>query len=414
MENTNASVTLFLDTRKEKKDGTYPVKLTVYFEGAKRRYSTGFDLTKADWEKMNTSNLRDDNLKIAKRKLFAKKEKAEKIIDQMEVFAFDEFHNVFFHEKKARQSSDLKALFDEYIQTLENSGRVGSSGLYQTTINSLLAFRPNLKVNHITKEFLAEFEAYMLTRKVSQKSSKTISPTTIGIYMRHLRTIINIAISKKILSADKYPYKGYAIPSSRNVKKSLSAAHIKKLLNYQTDDVDLRKGIDFWIFSYISNGINFTDICNLRPENIQGGFFSFFRAKTKNTKKRDRRPIKVPLTPETKAIIDRWRNTDPSNPYLFPILKAGLSPMQEKYKIQDFIWKVNKAMNSIAAELGFEGKIGTYVARHSHSTILKRSGASTEMIKENLGHSSVVTTENYLDDFEDDLKIELARKLTEL
>jgi integrase len=36
------------------------------------------------------------------------------------------------------------------------------------------------------------------------------------------------------------------------------------------------------------------------------------------------------------------------------------------------------------------------------------------MIKENLGHASVLTTENYLDDFEDEVKKEYARKLTDL
>jgi site-specific recombinase XerD len=41
------------------------------------------------------------------------------------------------------------------------------------------------------------------------------------------------------------------------------------------------------------------------------------------------------------------------------------------------------------------------VARHSHATVLKRNGAPLSMIKENLGHSSIATTESYLDDFAD-------------
>jgi integrase len=71
-------------------------------------------------------------------------------------------------------------------------------------------------------------------------------------------------------------------------------------------------------------------------------------------------------------------------------------------------------MKGVAEAIGYDGVINTYAARHSHSTILKRSGASTEMIKENLGHASVLTTENYLDDFEDEVKKEYARKLTDL
>jgi site-specific recombinase XerD len=54
----------------------------------------------------------------------------------------------------------------------------------------------------------------------------------------------------------------------------------------------------------------------------------------------------------------------------------------------------------------------TYVARHTFSTVLKRSGASTEYIQEALGHSDIKTTENYLDSFEKDVKKEFAQRLT--
>ncbi len=47
-------------------------------------------------------------------------------------------------------------------------------------------------------------------------------------------------------------------------------------------------------------------------------------------------------------------------------------------------------------------------------TILKRKGISSEFIKESLGHSSLVTTENYLDSFTDDVKLEYANLLTDL
>jgi len=42
----------------------------------------------------------------------------------------------------------------------------------------------------------------------------------------------------------------------------------------------------------------------------------------------------------------------------------------------------------------------TYVARHSYATVLKRSGVSTSIISESLGHSSERVTQVYLDSFE--------------
>ena len=47
-----------------------------------------------------------------------------------------------------------------------------------------------------------------------------------------------------------------------------------------------------------------------------------------------------------------------------------------------------------------ELKISSYVARHSYATVLKRSGVSTSVISESLGHSSERVTQIYLDSFE--------------
>ena len=53
-------------------------------------------------------------------------------------------------------------------------------------------------------------------------------------------------------------------------------------------------------------------------------------------------------------------------------------------------------------------------ARHSYATVLKRKGASALIISENLGHSSLKTTENYLDSFTNDVKRETAALLRDL
>ena len=69
-------------------------------------------------------------------------------------------------------------------------------------------------------------------------------------------------------------------------------------------------------------------------------------------------------------------------------------------------------MKRILKTLGINKKATTYVARHTFSTVLKRSGASTEYIQEALGHTDVKTTENYLDSFGKEIKKEHAGRLT--
>jgi len=300
----------------------------------------------------------------------------------------------------------LQYWFEKYIAQLNQSGQIGTSISYKTTLNSINGFKKKLSLHDITPAFLLDYENYML------KDGKSVS--TVGIYMRQLRAIINQAIDANVISSDKYPFKKYQIPAGRNIKKALSEADLNKLLTYNPKSADKQKAIDFWLFSYLCNGMNFADIIELKPENINGNYLHFIRVKTKRTKKKDLRPIRVGLNPKAIDIIKRQKNTVPANPYLFPVLEKDLTPLTTKHRCQRFIKWVNNKMESIRKELKIEQKIGTYSARHSFSTVLKRKGVSTEFIKESLGHSSSVTTENYLDSFTDDVKLEYANLLTQL
>jgi integrase/recombinase XerD len=403
---SSATVTRFLDNRRKKNNrDAFPVKLTVYYQGQKKRYKTGVDVSLEDFKKFSQPNLRDDKLKTKRRKIELEIVKAQTIIDKLASFSFEAFEENYLERKGVRQGSTVQELFISYIKQLEENEQIGTAISYRSTMNSLNAYKKGLKVTDVTFAFLKEYERHLL--------HESLSLSTVGIYIRQLRRIINVAINDGIISSDKYPFKGYTIPASRNIKKALNENQVIALLNYETEDYHKRRALDFWLFSYVCNGINMADICLLTKDRIQGDFFHYFRAKTKNTKKKDLRPIKVPLVHLSRNVIERWGNVADSN-YVFPILHEGLTAKQIKYKIQDFIYYVNKHMKLVAADLGIEGNIGTYVARHTHCTILKRRGVSTEFIKENLGHSSVITTESYLSDFSDDAKIQYAALLTNL
>jgi site-specific recombinase XerD len=54
----------------------------------------------------------------------------------------------------------------------------------------------------------------------------------------------------------------------------------------------------------------------------------------------------------------------------------------------------------------------TNFARHSFSTVLKRSGVPIEMISEQLGHTSLKTTQIYLGSFENTQKRDITKFLT--
>jgi integrase/recombinase XerD len=406
MEMNRATATLLLDKRSAKKSGHYPLKLTIYCKPDKKRYRTNIDLTQEEWEKINSSRLKDDRLKELKYRIHSMLNKANEVLNSMSAFSFVEFERNFFKNAISREGMKLSSLFNEYISELKTQGRVGTESAYKTTYNSLVKFKGDINISEIDSKYLTNYEDML--------KNEGKSPSTIGIYLRQLRTIINRAIKKGIIKQENYPFKGFEIPVSRNIKKALSDEELTKLLHFKPSTNEQKLAYDFWMFSYLCNGMNMVDILTLEKTNLDKNFLAFFRKKTLRTKKKDLRPIKVPLHSKALDILDRRRSKSTDSKFLFPYLREEMSPRTIKNKVQAFIKFVNSEMEGIKNELSIEKSCTTYTARHTFSTRLMRMGVSTQFIKESLGHSSVAVTENYLSDFSDEIKLSYVNYLTEI
>ncbi|TXJ24893.1 MAG: hypothetical protein E6Q24_15205 [Chitinophagaceae bacterium] len=403
MESAKVSVTFFLDASRPNSEGKCLIKLNVYCRPDKQRYPTVFHVSKEDWNKIRGPKLKDENLREIRDKLNALKKRAEKIIEGLNPFSFVAFEDAYLRNKATIKTTSLKVWFENYIAKLEAEERIGSAMCYTTAFNSLNEFRKNLHLQDITASFLNSYEIYMRENKKS--------PSTTGSYLRQLRAIIKLAIKKKVLSADNYPFEEYQIPATRNVKKALPNHELKKLLEYHPDDPEEYEALDYWILMYLLSGINPADVVRLLPSNIDGHYLNFYRFKTRYTKKKDLRPIKIGIPKRAIEIIERRRNTDPQNPYLFPILHAGMTAKQAKFKCQDFAKWINDMMEKVRSDLKINQKVRNNEARHTYATVMKRKKVDIVFIKETLGHSSLTTTELYLDSFPDETKVEYASML---
>ena len=61
----------------------------------------------------------------------------------------------------------------------------------------------------------------------------------------------------------------------------------------------------------------------------------------------------------------------------------------------------NKKLKEIFNFLKIEKNITFYTARHTFATTAIRNGVNINIIKQSLGHKSIKTTENYIEDFSD-------------
>jgi len=400
------SAQLLLVTRRVKRDGKYPVKIRVIFQRNYKDFPIGLDLTQEEFDGATHNHIKGKFRTVAN-KLNEKKSKADKIINDTGVFTFQKFADAF--NGRVKDAADIYPFFDEYIQTLNNDVRIKTAISYSTVRNSFKKYKNKIGFYDITPQFLNSYQAYQLQRG--------ISPTTIGIYVRTLRSIYNHAISLGVIKKDEsYPFgkRKYVIPAGRNIKKALSLQEVTKIYNYQTiPGTPEDKARDFWIFSYLCSGINFKDIAQLQNKNLDGDMLRFVRAKTKNTTRGDQSKLSCHLSEPARLIIEKWRSADrTSDAYLFPILSPRDDARQQVRRVAQLIKNTNKYMKRISEAVGLEKPANTYFTRHSAANILKRSGASIEQIQEALGHQSSTTTRAYLDSFDDDTKKELSTSLS--
>jgi integrase len=398
------SVSIPLDNRKEKDNEYYPIKYRVTYL-RKQVYYPCMDLTLDEYDKLHKS-VRGEYLLKTKKLIHDNFKKITDIIE--EIVIHDGFTIDGLNTRLSRGVKDsILSAFDNKIADLEAKGKVGSSVWYSCALNNMKSFtKKELKFADITVIWLKSYEAYLLKEKRTY--------TTISMYMRALRSIINEGKAHGIISQAQYPFVikkngKYSIPEGTGRKIALNTSQLMEVFNYQIFPDD-EKWRDLWVFSFYCNGANLNDILRFKYENIVGNCIEWFREKTIYQDK-EKRKIRAIITEEMKLIIDKYGNPDhkPGN-YIFPYLRDKLTPIEERKIIQNVTHTINKKMHKIGQALGY-GDITTYWTRHSWASISRKEGASMFSISKGMGHKNLKTTEIYLDSLSDDELIENAAKL---
>jgi len=287
----------------------------------------------------------------------------------------------------------VSMFYKELIEQYTRGDKCGNRLIYKGSFNSLKVFtngKLDIPFNEIDIAWLNKYEKWL--------RSKGNRETTISLLFRTLRSAYNKAIKAKCARKSDYPFDDYKINKfdTTTQKRAIAKTDVLKFTTEvqpigKQQYMELSK--DIFVFSYLCGGINFTDIANLTNENIQNGRLHYIRQKTKKL-------IKIGIPQEAMQIIEKYSKE--SKGYLFPILDS---------KIHKILGKVNKNLKLLAAQLGVEANLTTYVARHSFASVLKKSGVNIALISEALGHSDLATTQIYLDSFDNEQVDEAMKNL---
>jgi site-specific recombinase XerD len=409
----DCTITFYLDSRRPMKNDIYIVKLRVYAPalGKKKLYATSIKLSEQDFDKVFAKNPKGKFLDTAN-ELNKIKTNAINAAKDVIPFSFEKFEAAL--NTAPKNKADVIDCFNTAIAENKSFGRLGNADNYQNSLNSIKKFieaksgkkDQKLLFSEITTDWLQRYEEYM--------KEKGKSTTTISMYVRALRAIFNNAIEKGDISSKIYPFgkekTKYKVSSVKKVKKTLKQDELKKLFEATGSEEQLRAK-DFFFFSYNCSGMNFKDIANLTYGKIDGDRLKFFRKKTENTTS-EQTEISVYLTPFAHDVIKRYGNeNNGANTLIFNIITKDMSPVDKQKAIKNFTRSVNQGLKKLAKKVKIDENISTYYARHSFSTNAIRSGASMELVSEQLGHADLKTTQNYFSGFEDDSIEDLTKKL---
>ena len=290
------------------------------------------------------------------------------------------------------------------IEELKSEDRIGTMQFFKCTLVMVEEVGgKDIPFSAITVEWL---------QKCEKLWSKTRSVSTIGMHMRNIRTLMNEAKRAGVIKESQYPFgKGlFEIKTSIGRKKGLTKKQLKAIFDYKSGNETTNRYKDLWIFIYLCNGINPTDMLKLKFSDIVDGEICFVRQKTERTTK-NRKEIRATISVQMQAVIDKWGNKPLSDNYIFPYMKGNETAIEAKAITRDVVKRINKRMKLIGEELGI-GNITTYTARHSYATVLKRSGVNISYISESLGHTDLRTTEAYLASFEKEERTKNTNLLT--
>lgn len=391
-----ATVKLYLDQRRPKKDGTCPIKLNIHHFG-NIIVSTGIDVIPDEW---NGSEVTKGDKSYRQKNVSLRS-----IINRVDTLLLNlettgEIHHMTDQHLKKRINASLAArngvqkVFSDYIEDfIRTKDKANTKRIYALTLDRLKDYDAGCTFETMNKRWLTQF--------VQRMKEDGLATNTICIHLRNIRAVFNYAIDNEYTNL--YPFRGFKIKKEATRKRNLSVDQLRQLRDYPCEPHHKLYRDIFMLMFYLI-GINSIDLFEATPDQIVNGRLEYERSKTG-------KPYSIFIQPEAMEIIERYRG------------KKYLLSIRDRYEdYRDFVHHMNKELGEIGTmkRVGRGGKkvyepifpeLTTYWARHTWATIAANLDIPFETISAALGHSYGSSTTNIYIDFNQKKVDEANRKV---
>lgn len=380
-DNIMATIGYYLDTRREKKDGTYPVKLKIRHKG-QIMLSTDFCATPKTWTgteyNKEAKNYKARNVAI--RNFINRVEMLLVILDNdQKLKGMSDKSLKEYILKSIKNESTSKAFVDYIDEFIDTKNKSNTIELYQATKNKILLYDPVCTFETITKKWLEAFNKWM--RDTGMRTNSR------SIHLRNIRAIFNYAIDNE--ETELYPFRKFTIEREETRKRSLKPEQLIVIRDFK-GEIYQKEYQDIFMLMFYLIGINAIDLFNIKQ--IVDGRIEYKREKTGKL-------YSIKVEPEAMEIIDRYKGDE----FLLNTLETN------EYNYRKYMAAMNRGLQKLGnfERKGLGGKkignaffpdITSYWARHTWATIAHKIGISKDIISLALGHEfGCKTTGIYID-----------------
>ena len=365
-----ATIKVYLDPKKTKKNGEASIFVTVNLHYKKLFFFTGVSCDPLKFDHDN-SRIRGASKKVKDENL---------IIDRCvatlnDIFVRYRLQNVDLTPellkrewKNPTRRISFYAFFDEVIRERKNDIEDSTIRQHKSSIEKLKEFKPELSFTEIDHELLDNYRRWLKTQKHNDIN-------TIHTALKNFKTYVSIAKRKDVISES--PFDSYTIRRAAPDRIFLLERELQSLwyrYNNAWHNDGNQKVLRHFLFMCFT-GLRISDLKSITVDNIIGDKLIFFPVKTRNSK---RKSCKIPLNSYAKKLIaDEGSKTG--------ALFNCLSEQKMNLMIKDLV-KVDKIYKDLTL----------HCARHTFATIWLNKTKDVVALQQLLGHSDIKQTMIYV------------------
>jgi len=323
--------------------------------------------------------------------------KIKRIVEKLERMALnneDLTRKQLVKRYRGTDNGEFQAHATRYAKRLANDGKYSSQSQIKAAASKFADFTSDdLRFNEITPRLLNDFQDWMANQLDNH-------PNTIRKTINRIKAIHNDAYKKDL--ASNLPFQDPKFEKVSSVETKKTALSTKQM--QAIESLDLETGSwqwhvrNFFLFSFWTGGVRFTDLALLRWENVRDGRLSYMMGKNDKAKN-------VKLVPQATRILKHYREAsdaanESNDDYIFPIVDSEYRDadlLEQKRKAATGNTRTNKALKQIATKAGVQTNVTFHISRHSFARWADNSAVMERKdIQRMLAHSKMETTERYL------------------